>query len=240
MNRTSFRAVCFATILAACTLTGCERSLLAVRESGNDHYKRGEYDSALQDYQEYMQRSPGRPEVYHMLGKTYLALGQTGMARENLLIAHSLRLNDDEVFADTCDGLYADKQYEELNRILRTRTIDRGRMFDYLLLAQYAEKQGDMDEAQRALLTAARTDGGQSIQPQLALAKIYAKVGDRQRAVERLRMAYFIDSRNGEVLQLAQEMGEIVGHSFALMPTERQAPPERTSAVPTETPKPQE
>lgn len=206
--------------LLTCSL-GCQRSLLAVREAGDRHYSRGEYEEAKADYLEYIDRSPARPEVHHMLGRTYMAQGQTGLAREHLLLAHTLRLEDDAIFASTCEGLFADKKYDELNRLLRARTVDRGRMQDYMLLAHYAMLQGDKDEAQSALLTAARVDGGVSIDPQLELAKLYLGVGDRPRALERARMAYFCDPQNGEVNAMLRDMGQIPGPALGIVPTER-------------------
>lgn len=208
-------------LLATLAAAGCQRSLLAVRESGDRHYERGEYAEAEADYLEYLNRSPGRPEVHHMLGKTYVAMGRPGLGKEHLLIANSLRLEDDAIFASTCEGLYADKKYDELNRLLRARTVDRGRMQDYLLLARYALLQGDKDEAQTALITAARVDGGMSAIPQLELAKLYASVGDNQRAIDRIRMAYFCDPQNGEVLDLARQLGQIPGPALGLPPIER-------------------
>ncbi len=208
-------------VLATLNLGGCaQRSLLAVRQSGDAHFARGEYTEAQTDYEEYLSRSPARPEVHYMLGRTYLAQGRTAQAREQLLLSYRLRPEDDELFGHVCEGLFADKQYEELNRLLRQRTIDRGRMQDWLMLAEYSQKQGDMDEAQRALLTAAKVDGGQSVEPHIGLAKIYMAAGDRTRAVERLRMAYFVEPQNGEVPTLATSLGEIVGPSFGLPPAE--------------------
>jgi len=226
-----FSLVCL--LLAAISLGGCnmQRSLLAVRQSGDAHFARGEYAEAQADYEEYLGRSPARPEVHLMLGRTLLAQGRTGPAREQLLLANRLTPENDEVFAHVCEGLYQDKQYEELNRLLRARTIDRGRMQDWVLLSEYSQKQGDMDEAQRALLTAARVDGGMSIEPQLGLAKVYMAAGDKTRAIERLRMAYFIDRQNGEIAQLATSMGEIVGPSFGTPPTERPFAPTPSATV---------
>lgn len=228
-------------VLAAMSAGGCkmQRSLLAVRQSGDAHFARAEYTEAQYDYEEYLTRSPARPEVHYMLGRTYLAQGRTAPAREQLLLAYRLRPEDDEMFAHICEGLYADKQYDELNRMLRARTIDRGRMQDWLLLAEYSQKQGDMDEAQRALLTAARVDNGQSAAPQLGLAKIYMAAGDRTRAIERLRMAYFVEPQNGEIATLATSLGEIVGPSFGIPPAEMPytpMPSTTVTEVPTEKP----
>ena len=161
-----------ALLLAAGLQAGCQRSLLAVRQSGDAHFARAQYVEAETEYREYLDRSPARPEVHFMLGRTLLAQGRTAEAREQLLLANRLTPENDDVFKMTCEGLYSDKQYEELNRLLRSRTIDRGRMDDWLLLADYSMRQGDMDEAARSLLTAAKVDGGRSVEPQLGLAKI--------------------------------------------------------------------
>lgn len=237
MTRTIVFLTLVIALLAALTLGGCQRSLLAVRQSGDSHFARGEFANAQQDYEEYLSRSPARPEVHYMLGRTLLAQDRTAAAREQLLLANRLTPENDEVFEHVCEGLFADKQYEELNRLLRARTIDRGRMQDWVMLAEYSQKQGDMDEAQRALLTAARVDGGMSIEPQLGLAKVYIAAGDRERAVQRLRMAYFIDRQNGEIVTLASSLGEIVGPSFGMTPTERSfapTPGTTVTEVPTE------
>lgn len=218
----SFRLVVSIALLgSALLLSGCKtRSLTAVRESGDWWFKQGDYSAAKAEYLEYAERSPGNAHVHHMLGNSYVKLGETGMGREQLYVAHTLRVEDDQVFADLCEALYQDKKYDDLNRLLRTRTIDRGRMKDWALLATYADKLNDRDEAQRGWLTAAQVDGGQSVEPQLGLAKLYAKVGDRDRARRRLAMAYAIDPKNAEVLNLIREIGEIPGPTFAITPEE--------------------
>ncbi|MBX3384963.1 MAG: tetratricopeptide repeat protein [Phycisphaeraceae bacterium] len=212
-----------AAVLVILTLVtaGCQRSAFAVRESGERAYAEGDYALAAAEFEDYLDRKPGNPHVTHQLGKSYLKLNRTAEARERLLVAYSMRPEDDEVFESLCEGLFADRKLEELNRVLRQRAIDRGRMTDYLLIAEYAERTGDRDEAQRALLTAAKVDGGFSLEPQLELAKLYIRAGDRERAIERLRMAYFVEPTNAEVVGLAAQMGEIVGPSFGQVPAER-------------------
>lgn len=205
------------------SLAGCERSLLAVRRSGDEHYARGEYEEAQADYKQYIERAPGRAEVHSMMGLTLIKLGQPGQAREQALLADTLAQENDEIFANTCQTLFEAKEYEALNRLLRTKTVDRGRSKDFLLLAEFSVKQGDADEAQRAFLVAAQLDGGMSAPPHLGLARLYLSLQpkpDTQRAVERLRMAYFVDPSNGDVIDLARKMGEIVGPTFGRLPFE--------------------
>jgi Flp pilus assembly protein TadD len=210
---------------------GCQtRSLVAVRDSGDEHYRSGQYDAALTDYKEYVERRPTNPYVHRMMGKTYLKMGETGLAREQMYQAYAQRMEDDEVFADLCEALYADKKYDDLHKLLRGRTLDRGRMRDWALRASYAEKLGDKDEAQLAWKTAAEVDQGKSVEPQLGLAKFYLGVGDRERARKRLAMAYYLDPMNAEVAGLAKQMGVIVGPTYGVMPEEMTAKPAMPSA----------
>lgn len=212
-------------IAAAGVAGGCaQRSLVAVRESGDHHYKQGQYDAALTDYQEYIQRSPGKAEVHQMLGNTYVKLGETGLGREQLLMANAMRVEDDAIFADMCEALYIDKQYDDLNRVLRQRTVDRGRMQDWALLATYSEKLGDRDEAQRAWLTAAKVSDGRAVDPQIGLARLYMQVGDLERARKRASMAYWLEPSNPNVQALVMELKEVPGPTLGVMPTEFSGP----------------
>lgn len=222
--RPTAHTLLLAAALSASILSGCQRSLTAIRNSGDRAYAEGNYELARAEYEEYLEKSPGNPEVTHNLGDTYLKLGDTAQARERLMVAYSMRLEDDEVFASLCEGLYADKKYEDLNRVLRQRTIDRGRMQDYLLLADFSQRMGDDDEAQRALITAAKVDRGTSARPYLELAKLYMKAGDTERAIERLRNAWYVDPTNGETAQLAATLGQVTGPTFGKMPEELMGP----------------
>lgn len=211
----------FVTLALLCGASGCaERSLLAVRESGDSHMEYKEYDAAIKDYEEYLQRAPGNAEVRSSLSKAYLATGQSGMAREQSLVAQAIRVEDDAIFATTANTLYQDKRFEELNKLLRQRTVDRGRMQDFLLLANYSEKQGDVDEAQRAFLTAAKVSGGARYEPHLGLARLYRQVGDKRRARERLAMAYFVAPNEQEVVEEVRKANEVPGPTFGVTPPE--------------------
>lgn len=222
MNRTRLVAASLALSAGLLSLGGCgTRSLVAVRDAGDQHYRYGEYDAALTDYQEYIDRNPGNAHVHQMMGNTQVKLGSTGLGCEQLKVAHTIRMEDDEIFSDLCACLYADRKLDDLNRILRERTIGRGRMQDWALLASYAEKLGDQDEAQRAWLTAAQVDGGRSAIPQLGLAKLYLKVGDKDRARKRIAMAYYCDPTNAEVVQVARQMNEIPGPTYGMVPEEQ-------------------
>lgn len=223
MNRPRiFASLTLGLALLVGALGGCQtRSLVAVRDSGDQHFRYAEYDAALAEYQEYIDRNPGNAHVHHMMGNTYLKLNRPGLAVEQLKLAHTLRLEDDDIFASLAAGLYMDKKFDDLNRLLRARTVGRGRMQDWALLAEYADRLGDQDEAQRAWLTAAKVDGGKSVLPQLSLAKLYMRVGDRDRARKRLAMAYYLEPTNAEIKTLARQLSDVPGPTYGVVPEEQ-------------------
>jgi predicted Zn-dependent protease len=199
-----------------------QRSLVAVRESGERAYAFEQYDQALADFQEYVDRFPGDPVGHYNLGRAYLKVtpARPVAAREQLLIAYSQRPTNDEYCEALCEAYAAAKQNEELYKLLRSRALDRQQVADYMRLARYARQLGDADEAKQALLTAARIDGGQSADLQLALADFYASVNDKAEAVRRLRMAFFLDPTNTTIQSRMQTMGVVAGPTFALRPDE--------------------
>lgn len=197
------------TLLA---LLGCQSpSNVSLRERGDWELQQKHYPEAIDAYKQSLDIMPGHAETYSQLAKAYLATGETGLARENALLAHSLKVEDQEIFAGACEALYADKKFEQLNRLLRARTVDRGKTQDFLLLGEYSERKGDVDEAQRAYLTAAQIDANTTYQPHLALAKLYKKVGDTRRYQERLSMAYAIAPNEPDVLEAMKGSGLIPG-----------------------------
>ncbi len=216
----SLRPFACAAVLTAAALAGggCQRTLTAIRESGDKALVQGDYDKAVAEYQEYLDQRPWEPKVRASLGTAYLGQGQTAHAREQLLVAHSQAPESDEILDQLCEALLANESYTDLTRILRQRTIDRGKMTDFLRLGTYAQKMGDADEAKRALVTAARVDAGQTAEPFLALSDFYASVNDHDKAVQYLRMAYAIDPKDGRIGPRAQALNQIVGPSFATAP----------------------
>lgn len=206
-------------MLTACTK---QRSLLAVRESGERALEEGRYNDAVADFEEYVERLPGDAMGRYNLGRSYLLANPPRpiQARENLYLAYAQRLNDDDVFEALAQALLACGQNEELFRMLRQRALDRQRVEDYMRLGRYALELGDPDQARQAYLTAARIDEGRTAAVQLALADLYAAVGDEERTLRRLRMAYYLDPENREIADRIRSHGEVPGPTFGLKPEE--------------------
>ena len=110
-------------------------------------------------------------------------------AREQFELAYATRPDDPTVLELLSDSMLAAGDEADLYDLLHTRAEARQTAEAWFLLGRYMVQAGDIDVAERALLTAARMDGGQTAEVQVALADFYESVGDRENALERLRMA---------------------------------------------------
>ncbi|MBX3359027.1 MAG: hypothetical protein KF745_11455 [Phycisphaeraceae bacterium] len=209
--------------MAMLFLPACaQRSLSAVRESGERHYVAGQYSEAIVDFQEYVERLPGDPVGQYNLGRAYLKVTppRPVPAREHLWLAYPQRMNDPAVVDALCDALVAGDRDEELYKLLRQRALDRQQVSDYLRLARYAQELGDADEARQALVMAARLDEGQTVEVQLAMVDFYSSIGDKDQAVRRLRMAYYLNPRDTRVAERMKTLNAVTGPTFAIKPDE--------------------
>jgi tetratricopeptide (TPR) repeat protein len=200
--------------------SGCqaERNLDLVREMGDRHYDRAEYNEALADYQEYIKRRPDGVDVRYSLAMTYLKSGQPQLAREQFYQCLAVHPDNQDYAKGLAEALLACNEREELITFLTREARDRGRPGDFLRLGHYELLLGNIDEAKLAMITAAKLDGGKSIEPQLELANLYHSVGDKQSELKRLRMALYIEPRNEEVRKRIRDLGEVPGPSYALVP----------------------
>lgn len=228
MKRISSRAglVGVGLCVAALALTGCagKRPLNRVEEDGDRAFSKGQYDRALADYLEYVERRPGSGEVRHKLALSLLEVKQPALAIEHAWVAFDDEPRNDAYVETLATALFQAGRSEELLKLLRDQVDDRGRVEDYLRLGKYSAMAGDPDGAELAYMTAAKLDRGQSMKPQLELARFYNSIGDRSSAYERLRMALFFDPQNAEVYREIRALGEVPGPSLILVPKE--LPPE--------------
>ena len=199
---------------------------MAVRESGQNALDRKDYNRALNDLVEYVQRNPGDTYVRYLLGKAYLGLDRYKDAREQLEIAYTGNLENDDVLDALCEAMYGDRKNDELFNLLKQKTSERGTVRDYMRLADYSRRAGDADATQLALLQAAKLDAGKTAAPHIALADFYASIGNDDDALKRLRMALFIAPLNTMVKERLMQYGKPTGREYGLVPPEMPAPPE--------------
>lgn len=203
-------------------VAGCGRSIAEVRAGANDYYFDGNYAEAQPLYEEVVERRPGDAQSNYELGRNLLALGQFSEARERMILAYNLEPSNEKYFQGMADAMAAAGNEDDLFDALEHRIADRGGVEDYIMLGRYAQRIGKADEAERALLSAAEIDGGETVEPQKALANFYRSIGDRDAEVRRLRMMLWFDKNDAEVTTRLRELGEIPGPTFALPPAGRE------------------
>lgn len=219
----SITLACLALALAACT--GGQRAVHMVEQSGDRAMERGDYQIAAAEYREVLDRSPARIESRIKYAQALLAAGDHRMAREQFEKAYTLRPSDDAVIEGLAESMVRSGDVESATRLLQTIAEERGRPADWVRLGRLHERLNDPDAAEKAYLTAARGDFGQSIEPQWALANLYRTVGNDAAALERLRMCLYLEPLNQQVRDMIREFGEVPGPSFAQRPSEQYAAP---------------
>lgn len=223
-NKTIRRLSLAAGLFACIAATGCStaRPLPYVRAQGDKALEREHFQTAQVEFSEVISRDPTDWRSRVKLATAYKELQDYPMMREQMAVAYDLRPEDHQILDLYCESMLLASDGDTLIRFLQDLSVSPGRVEDFIRLGYYASQIGDMDEAERALLTGARLDRGQSPEPQMALASFYAKLGDDERALERLRMALFVAPDDPTITEAIRTYGEIPGPSYAVVPTESQ------------------
>lgn len=211
-------------VLLALTLSavGCQTgpSTEAIGIYGDRAMEAGNYAEAVEYYEQYVQRRPIDAEGRYKLATAYLGSERPTLAREQFILG--MELTDDGRFIEgAADALVEIGQQEELFKLLRSRAESTRSVEDYTRLGRFAARVGDADEAEQALIFAAKLDKGQTVEPQLELARFYGTLGADSRRLERLRMALFLDPENQEAIDGITELGEVPGPAYAIPPAEQ-------------------
>lgn len=222
MSRVRFGVIAIIALLAgACTSS--QRSIYSVEQSAEEAYGTGQYQLAAREYAEVVQRRPGKTSTRVKLAETYLALGEPAKAREHLEIAYTIWPTDDRVIDNLVRAMVESDDSAAATLLLQRHADRYGSVKDYIRLGKAYTTAGDFDRGERALMMAAQLDRGQSDGPQVALAELYQQAGDRDRALERWRMALYANPRNQKASEAIRSAGHIPGPTFALPPTELRA-----------------
>jgi tetratricopeptide (TPR) repeat protein len=221
-SRTMSRRVLRSALVigALAILAGCssERPMHVLKADGEFAYEHGHYDQAKADLGEYVRRRPEAIDVRFELAKAYLASNQPKEAIEQLNVALDVEPLNDSFLDTQAEAMFKAGQRDALTSLLARNAAERGRVTDYLRLGAYSARMGNADEAQQALVTAVKLDGGRSVVPQRALADFYGSLGDRTKQLTHLRNAYAIEPTNEDTLKEIRRLGEVPGPSFASGP----------------------
>lgn len=209
-------------IIASSAFLGCagERSTRMAMLSGDRAMAQGRYEMAAEEYRYVLNRRPGTLQAQIKLGRALLQTGEPGLARNHLEAAYNLRPENDEIVGLLAESMLEEGDLQAMTDLLRDHSEQFPSVDAYLMTGRLMEMAGDLDRAERALKTAARVDGGQSVEPQLALAGFHQRLGNDDEALRRYRMALFVEPDNEIANQEIRAYGEIPGPTLALPPVE--------------------
>lgn len=222
MNRSLARGAGLVFSAFVLILPGCQQpNAYPHQMAGDQALGTRNFARAAAQYEQALAASPGNPQIRHGLARAYIGQGRYLEAAEHAKVAFAQRTQDPE-YADTvAEALLGAGRTDEMFRFLRQNTSEYNRVSDWTRLGTFAQRAGDFDTAQTALITAARVDRGLTPEPQLALHDLYAALGQSDKAMERLRMAYYAAPMNSLVRTRLAQAGIEPRGNWGLVPTER-------------------
>lgn len=216
---------------ALSTLAGCasqvsaeDRPVWVSVQKGNDALDEGNYSLARTYFRDAVDKYPGEPEARVGLATAQLELGNPSAARENMEIAFSANPEDPEVLDLLARAIVESGEAAAVIALLEPRTVDSNDWRDWHLYGKYIAIAGDPDTGEQALLRAAELSAGTEIEPHYELGNLYKGIGDADAALNRYRMALWVDFRDPRVQAAIESLGHIPGPSFVLTPPEAVTP----------------
>ncbi|MEM9082324.1 MAG: tetratricopeptide repeat protein [Planctomycetota bacterium] len=204
-------------------LTGCQtqRPLPIVERSAVEALQSGMLATAEAEYAEILERRPERWDARYQLADIYLRTDRPAEALEQLDIVYTFAPADKDVLDRLADAAIATGKIDTVLHKLRSAARAHNRWEDWLRLGRILRESGDLDAARPALVAAAVLDNGEHLRPQLELARLHAQAGDTQAALERYRMALYLDPNSAESRSAIREAGMIPGPTIAIQPIEQ-------------------
>ncbi|HMN95550.1 MAG TPA: tetratricopeptide repeat protein [Phycisphaerales bacterium] len=204
------------TLLA---VVGCaQQPIVKLRQSGEFHFRYGDYEAAAEDFGAIIDRAPGDWEAQYRYGQCMLQLGELDAARRALEIAAISVPNDDQVAFALAEVYFRQGDQTRLYQLLRDRAASTGSAEPWVLLSSYALRLDDPDTANTAALAAIEVDNGASAVPYYQAALVAQRLGQTDLAVRRLRQGYGINPNDTRIRTMLVELGEVPGPTIALPP----------------------
>ncbi|MEM6551895.1 MAG: tetratricopeptide repeat protein [Planctomycetota bacterium] len=205
----------------ALALGGCVTATMH-REKGNELRRQGDLVTALEEFEQSVAKDPTSYRAQYWLGRTYNDLGRPLDAQLPLEKALELRRfggsETERILDELARSYFEQGAFEELFAFLEAEAEGRGRPVDYIRLADFMVKAGDVDQAAVAYQKAAFFAEPDDEWPYLELAGFYESVNDRPKAVLALRNALFIAPESEEVAARLRSHGLVPGPTLKLRP----------------------
>lgn len=225
-----FKGITVAAPLIALTsvaLTGCvsdvtaeDRPVWISVDKGNEALSDGNYALARTYFRDAVDKYPGETEARVGLALAQLELGNPAAARENMEMAYATKPEDPEVLDLLARSMVESGDAPAVIALLQPRTVDSTDWKDWHRYGKHIALAGDPDTGELALLRAAELSQGKEIKPHYDLGNLYRSVGDMDAALDRYRMALWVDFRDARAQEAIRSLGQIPGPSFAITPPE--------------------
>ncbi len=148
------------------------------------HLRMGQYDLALQSFNAALEFVPGFTDARNNRGATYMAMGQYHMAEVDFIavLGDSTYPHRKEVYFNLGLTYLQRGQMGAAEENLRKSILLPNPVFDgYLVLAQLAQRQGEVDLA-KSLLEEARLEFPDRFEVSLELGKLLMMMGEEEEA----------------------------------------------------------
>lgn len=194
-----------------------------MRQKGFDNVNKGNWVLARDDFAKAVEMSPDDAVSQYYLGLAELKLDNPLAAQLALEKAYTVAPNDPSLTPRIIDRLaeayHAQDRQDELVGFLNQAAEQRGTTRDYLRLAQYQFKMGDVDAAELSYRKAAYFAEAGDSTPYVAIADFYQTLGDRENALLALKYGYYVSPGDTRVTTRMRKLGLVPG------PTHQEEPP---------------
>lgn len=214
-------AAVYALVGLTVGLAGCEtqRTLPTVRLDADLAVQRGDLNTALADYREYVDRDPRDAEARYDLGRVLLQLGRPREAEQQLQTAHDLRPTETRYQDALAEAMRRSGDIEGMLIWLRQLADQDETPAGWIRVAEQAEASGLPDEAERAYRAAAARGGQRNPEPYRELGDFYRRVNNTEAEIAVRRVLLWFDPDDASAAARLRDLGEIPGPSLARPPS---------------------
>lgn len=192
--------------LTVASLVGCQSSSNGFNTNGVNSFRQGQFQRAIQSFQQALVNNPKSPDAYYNLAATYYELGKRNQDKGLLSQAEGLYnqcLDIDPTHVACYRGLAA--LLVDTERSQSAFTLLKGWAQQNIQspeprieLARLYEEFGDQDSAARYLTDALNIDA-QNPRAWVALANIREQKGDLAQALSNYRQAFQLNQNQPEI-----------------------------------------
>jgi tetratricopeptide (TPR) repeat protein len=202
---------------AGMLLTGCQDPAMDLRNQGLQLYHEGDYNSALDKFNQALKYNESEPRANYYAGCTEYQLGKYEQADYYFKLAWTVDPNFGDVKAALANTLIKQGKVNEAMNFLERDAALTGAVSDRLRVAQFYQQVGDLDDASvnYARCVAMAPDDTSIL---VTAGKFYDSVGQKDQAIAVYKQAYLINPTTPGVVDLLQADGVLISDIIPVPP----------------------